>query len=127
MVCEVYYGKHGPFDGYGDRCNLNEIAAGTAVQFSILGMSTTFCGTWNLFVSGWQVKRWGPRTALVLQTSIPAIRVATQIVGLWFGGQTGIWIIQSTQVITILGGPAGYMLVSSRGPPGTCPRTSSSI
>ena len=28
------------------------------------------------------------------------------------GGQAGIWIIQLTQVITILGGPAGYMCVA---------------
>lgn len=66
-------------------------------------------GTWNLFVSGQQVKTWGPRTALMLPTSIPAIRVATQIIGVVTGGQIGIWIIQITQVITILGGPAGYM------------------
>lgn len=62
-----------------------------------------------MFVSGWQIKRWGPRAALVLQTSIPGLRVATQIVGVMVGGQAGIWIIQLTQVITILGGPAGYM------------------
>lgn len=62
-------------------------------------------------MSGHQVKRWGPRAALVLQTFIPAIRVAAQIVGVFAGGQAGIWIIQLTQVITILGGPAGYMCV----------------
>ncbi len=58
-----------------------------------------------------QVKRWGPRTALVLQTLIPAIRVATQLLGVAVGGQGGIWIIQISQVITILGGPSGYMFV----------------
>ncbi|OAA59572.1 Major facilitator superfamily domain, general substrate transporter [Niveomyces insectorum RCEF 264] len=111
MECDVYYDHHPPFTGVGDRCSRNEIAAGTATQFSILGMSTTFCGTWNLFVSGHQVKKWGPRAALILQTSIPAVRVATQIVGVVAGGQAGIWIIQLTQVITVLGGPAGYILV----------------
>lgn len=111
MECDVYYSNHPPFTGTGDRCSLNEIAAGTATQFSILGMSTTFCGTWNLFVSGWTVKRWGPRFALVLQTFIPAIRVATQILGVIAGGKSGIIIIQCTQLITILGGPAGYILV----------------
>lgn len=45
MVCDDYYSKHPPFDGIGDRCGLNQIAAGTAAQFSILGMSTTLCGT----------------------------------------------------------------------------------
>lgn len=111
MECDVFYSNHPPFTGTGDRCSRNEIASATAQQFTILGISTTFCGTWNLFVSGKQVKQWGPRTALILQTSIPAIRVATQIVGVYAGGQVGIWIIQVTQLITIFGGPAGYILV----------------
>lgn len=111
MECDVYYETHPPYTGLGDRCSLNEIAAGTAKQFSILGMSTTFCGTLNLFVTGWMVKKWGPRFALVLQTFIPAIRVSTQVLGVIAGGMAGINIIQSTQLITILGGPAGYILV----------------
>ncbi|KAI3392699.1 hypothetical protein diail_5299 [Diaporthe ilicicola] len=111
MECDVYYETHPPHTGPGDRCSINEIAAGTATQFSILGMSTTFCGTLNLFVTGWSIKRWGPRFALVLQTFIPAIRVATQVAGVLAGGNAGITIIQTTQLITILGGPAGYILV----------------
>lgn len=111
MECDVYYETHPPYTGPGDRCAINEIAAGTATQFSILGMSTTFCGTLNLFLTGWTVKKWGPRFALVMQTFIPAIRVATQIVGVLAGGAAGITIIQTTQLITILGGPAGYILV----------------
>ncbi|KAJ4394782.1 hypothetical protein N0V93_004002 [Gnomoniopsis smithogilvyi] len=111
MECDVYYESHPPYLGTGDRCALNEIAAGTATQFSILGMSTTFCGTLNLFVTGWMVKKWGPRFALVLQTFIPATRVSTQILGVIAGGNAGITIIQSTQLITVLGGPAGYILV----------------
>ncbi|KAF7561350.1 hypothetical protein G7046_g2790 [Stylonectria norvegica] len=90
---------------------LDEIAAGTAMQFSILGMSTTLCGTLNLFITGWVVKKFGPRTALIAQTLVPAIRVATQIIGVMAGRQTGMIIIQSTQLITVLGGPAGYILV----------------
>ncbi len=78
-------------------------------------LTSTQKGTWNLFVTAWQVKRWGPRTALILQTVIPAIRVATQIIGVVAGGQAGIWIIQITQMITIWGGPAGYMCVSQPG------------
>lgn len=111
MECDVYYETHPPHVGPGDRCALNDIAAGTATQFSLLGMSTTFCGTLNLFLTGWTVKRWGPRRALVLQTFIPAIRVATQVLGVLAGGAAGITIIQATQLITILGGPAGYILV----------------
>lgn len=45
MECDVFYDTHPPYQGTGDRCSRNEIAAGTATQFSILGMSTTFCGT----------------------------------------------------------------------------------
>lgn len=44
MTCDSYYDTHPPFEGPGDRCSRDEIAAGTATQFSILGMSTTFCG-----------------------------------------------------------------------------------
>ena len=109
MECDVFYSKHPPFAGIGDRCSRNEITAGTATQFSILGISTTFCGTLNLFVSGWMVKRYGPRSALVLQTVIPALRVLTQILGVQAGGEAGIIIIQATQLVTILGGPAGYV------------------
>lgn len=111
MECDVYYETHPPFTGPGDRCSINEIAAGTATQYSILGMSTTFCGTLNLFVTGWTVKRWGPRFALIVQTFVPGIRVLAQISGVIAGGKAGINIIQGTQLITILGGPAGYILV----------------
>lgn len=44
MVCDEFYDHHPPFEGPGQRCSRDEIAAGTATQFSILGMSTTLCG-----------------------------------------------------------------------------------
>jgi hypothetical protein len=109
MVCDDYYSHHSPFDGAGDRCNRNDIAAETAVQFSILGMTTTFCGTINLFVAGWTVKKFGPRLALLVQILVPAIRVAWQILAVMAGGATGIAIFQATQLITVIGGPVGYM------------------
>ncbi|KAJ4127940.1 hypothetical protein NW768_008223 [Fusarium equiseti] len=74
-------------------------------------MSTTFCGTMNLFLAGWTAKKFGPRAALLVQIFIPAIRVVTQILGVLTGKQEGMLIIQATQLITILGGPAGYILV----------------
>lgn len=111
MECDIYYESHPPYTGDGDRCSVNEVAARTATQFSILGMSTTFCGTLNLFVTGWTVKRWGPRFALFLQTLIPAIRTCCQIIGILAGGEACITIIQTTQLITVLGGPVGYILV----------------
>ena len=47
MECDVFYDNHPPYEGAGERCSRNEIAAGTAAQISILGMSTTICGTTN--------------------------------------------------------------------------------
>lgn len=111
MECEAFYQHQMPFNGVGDRCSRNEIDAGTATQVSILGLSTTLCGIINLFVAGWEIRKWGPKQALVLQTLFPAIRVATQVVAVTLGGRTGIAIIQTTQLISILGGPAGYLLV----------------
>ncbi|KAF5560220.1 major facilitator superfamily transporter [Fusarium napiforme] len=111
MTCDSFYESHPPYDGPGDRCSRDEIAAGTATQYSILGMSTTFCGTLNLFVAGWTSKKFGPRAALLCQILIPAARVVTQILGVVAGGEKGMIIIQATQLITILGGPAGYILV----------------
>lgn len=111
MECEIYYDTHPVYAGRGDRCAVNDIAARTATQFSLLGMSTTFCGTLNLFITGWTIKRWGPCFALVLQTLIPALRTCCQIVGILAGGAACITIIQATQLVTILGGPAGYILV----------------
>ncbi|KAH7307984.1 major facilitator superfamily domain-containing protein [Stachybotrys elegans] len=111
MTCDDFYDSHPPWTGPGDRCTRDEIAAGTAAQFSILGMTTTLCGTVNLFLAGWLVKRLGPRAVLVIQTLVPAVRVAAQILGVVAGKRTGMIIIQSTQLITIFGGPAGYILV----------------
>ncbi|GKU20016.1 unnamed protein product [Fusarium langsethiae] len=111
MTCDSFYDSHPPYNGPGDRCSRDEIASGTATQFSILGMSTTFCGTLNLFLAGWTAKRFGPRVALLMQIFIPAIRVVTQILGVLTGKREGMLIIQLTQLITIFGGPAGYILV----------------
>ncbi|KAI6279460.1 hypothetical protein MCOR28_000865 [Pyricularia oryzae] len=116
MVCDVYYDEehHDPYqgtDGKRDRCDRNEIAARTAAQLAILAVSTTLCGTCNLFISAWQAKTLGPRAALMIQVFIPAIRVAAQIFGVLLGGQKGIITFQATQVITTFGGPAGYILI----------------
>ncbi|KAM0257126.1 hypothetical protein ACHAQJ_004591 [Trichoderma viride] len=113
MVCDEYYDHHPPFEGPGQRCSRDEIAAGTAAQFSILGMSTTLCGTLNLFIAGWTVKKIGPRAALMIQTIVPALRVLAQIIGVVAGKRTGMLIIQSTQLVTIIGGPAGYILITN--------------
>ncbi|KAJ3494788.1 hypothetical protein NLG97_g3842 [Lecanicillium saksenae] len=111
MTCDAFYDEHPPYTGDGDRCARNEIAAGTATQFSILGITTTLCGTINLFIAGWTVKKWGAKTAILFQTFVPAVRVLAQIIGVFAGKKTGMSIIQSTQLITVFGGPVGYILV----------------
>ena len=60
-------------------------------------------------MAGWTVKKFGPKAALLVQIFVPAIRVVTQIIGVVAGKSEGMMIIQATQLITILGGPAGYM------------------
>ncbi|EEU38766.1 uncharacterized protein NECHADRAFT_82986 [Fusarium vanettenii 77-13-4] len=111
MECEIFYQTHPPYTGIGDKCSRDEVAAATATQFSILGMTTTLCGTLNLFVAGWLAKRLGPRAALLIQTLVPAIRASAQILGVTAGGWPGIIIFQCTQLIAIVGGPAGYVLI----------------
>lgn len=74
-------------------------------------MSTThnLAGILNLFVARWQVQRFGPRAALLVQILIPAIRVAVQMPAVLGGESFGIIMLQASQFITIFGGPAGYM------------------
>ena len=44
------------------------------------------------------------------QVFFPAVRLAIQNIGVMTGGAKGIMIVQCSQIITILGGPAGYLL-----------------
>ncbi|KUJ13212.1 MFS general substrate transporter [Mollisia scopiformis] len=110
MTCDAYYETH-PEPGPGfDRCSNHEIEAGTARAVSLVGASTTFFGVINLFVTGWSIKRFGIKTSLAIQVFWPAVRLAVQNVGVDTGSGTGILIIQLSQIITIIGGPAGYLL-----------------
>jgi hypothetical protein len=111
IECDIYYETHPPYEGTGDKCSVDWVAAQMAIQMSIIGMCTTFFGTFNLFVAGWSVKRWGPRLALILQLVFSGTRVAIQTVGIYIGGQEGIIIIACSQMVTVLGGPAGYILI----------------
>jgi MFS family permease len=111
MTCEAYYDEHEPPpSGTEDRCSVHEIEASTATAVAILGFSTTFFGIFNLFVTGWGIKRFGVKATLVSQIFCPAIRLAVQNLGVMTGGASGILIIQCSQIITIIGGPAGYLL-----------------
>ncbi|KAG9248995.1 major facilitator superfamily domain-containing protein [Calycina marina] len=110
MTCEAYYDDHPEHVGGGERCSVREIEAATARAVSLLGTSTTFFGVINLFIAGWNIKRFGVKTALAMQVFFPAVRLAVQNLGVMTGGSDGIKIIQWSQIINILGGPAGYVL-----------------
>lgn len=111
MECEEFYGHHDTGDLLGGRCSRSEINAGTATQVSILGLSTMFCSVFNLFYAGWQIKNWGPKVVLVLQTAFPALRVGIQVVGVSLGARNGIIIVQCSQLVSLIGGISGYLLV----------------
>lgn len=111
MTCDSFY-DYGPGlenELAAGRCSRREIDSATATQVSVLGMTTSLCGIVNLFICGALIKRWGTRWALVSQTSLLAVRVACQIVAVSVGGRDGIILMQSTQLIGIVGGPRGYM------------------
>lgn len=110
MTCEEYYKTHEPFIGDGDRCSLNEIEATTAKAVSLLGTTTTIFGVMNLIWAGWTIKRFGVKAALIQQTIWPALRLCCQITAVTIGAKEGMIIIQVTQFICALGGPAGYLL-----------------
>ncbi|KAI0544986.1 hypothetical protein F4679DRAFT_562660 [Xylaria curta] len=111
MVCEEFYKHAPPYEGDGDRCARNEIDAGAAVQFAIMGSATVFCGITNLFVAGWEMRKYGPKKALAIQTFFPAIRVVIQATSLFIGARTGLIIMQLSQLTGVWGGPAGYILI----------------
>ncbi|KAI1331670.1 major facilitator superfamily transporter [Xylariaceae sp. FL0255] len=115
MECQIFYESHPgslpPDLSPAVQCQRREIDAGMALQFSILGMSTSLSGVFNLFVCGYFIKIMGPRWAFVTQTSLLGLRVSTQIVGVTVGGRTGEIIFQVGQAIGIIGGPRGFTLV----------------
>ncbi|KAF1988875.1 MFS general substrate transporter [Aulographum hederae CBS 113979] len=112
MTCEEYYKYHEepPPSATTGRCDNHEIEAITSFQVALLGASTTFFGVLNLFITGWTIKRLGIKRALLIQIFWPAVRLLVQNVGVVLGAAPGIITIQSSQVLTIVGGPAGYLL-----------------
>lgn len=93
-----------------DRCGIRDIEADTARSVALLGASTTLFGVANLFVTGWSIKKFGIKSALLQSVFWPVVRLTIQNIGVQVGGASGIIIIQCSQVITIIGGPAGYVL-----------------
>jgi Major Facilitator Superfamily len=111
MTCEAYYENphhHPPADK--DRCSVHAIESGTAKAVALLSGSTTLFGVINLFVTTWSIKRFGIKTSLAIQVFWPAVRLTVQNIGVMVGSDLGILIIQCSQIITIVGGPAGYLL-----------------
>lgn len=114
MTCDEYYKHHKlpPLGtpAYEARCNIHSIEGSTARAVALLGSGTTFFGVANLFVTGWIIKAWGIKRALVISVLWPAVRLLIQNIGVMTGAGLGILIIQLSQIITIVGGPAGYLL-----------------
>ena len=109
MTCEEYYKSH--LDpGTPDRCKISSIEASTAKSVALLGAGTTIFGVINLFWTGWCIKRFGIKFALLTSCLWPAVRLAIQNIGVSTGAGVGIIIVQCSQIITVIGGPAGYML-----------------
>jgi len=94
-----------------DRCSKHAIETSTALSISLLGASTTVFGIINLFLTGSLIKRIGVKPTLLIQVFFPALRLLVQNVGVEVWGSTGIIIIQCSQILTIFGGPSGYLLV----------------
>lgn len=108
--CDEYYKTHpdpGPVPG---RCRLPAIDSETARQVALVGAGTTFFGVFNLFFTGWTIKRFGLKPALFISVFWPAVRLLIQNIGVAVGAGEGIIIIQASQIITIVGGPVGYLL-----------------
>lgn len=110
MTCDAYYTNHPEPPSTSIRCENHEIEAGTARAVSLLGASTTLFGVLNIFVTQWTIKKFGIKTALLISVFWPAVRLAVQNAGVEMGGSKGITVVQASQIITILGGPAGYFL-----------------
>lgn len=94
-----------------DRCSIHAIEASTALSISILGATTTVFGILNLFWTGYLIKRIGVKATLFLQVSFPAVRLFIQNVGVEVWGHAGINVVQASQIVSIIGGPSGYLLV----------------
>lgn len=112
MTCDAYYEdpNHVRDPTAKDVCANHEIEASTARSVALLGGSTTLFGLVNLIITGWTIKRLGVKRALAIQIFWPAVRVLVQNIGVSKGSNTGILILQASQIITVAGGPNGYVL-----------------
>lgn len=110
MTCDEYYKTHPGSPSDPGACKVHEIEAGTARAVALLGTSTTLFGVVNLFFTGWTMKAFGVKKALLLTVFFPAVRLAIQNIGVMTGAGLGIIIVNCSQMITVVGGPVGYLL-----------------
>jgi MFS family permease len=132
MTCDAYYKNHPPGAVHGaapdpvfstsqwqwqpqilgesDRCSIRPIESSTALSVSLLGASTTIFGTGNLFLTGALIKRIGVKPTLMTQILFPALRLLVQNIGVEVWGNTGMIIVQCSQIVSFAGGPSGYLL-----------------
>lgn len=111
MTCDDYYTRHPGHPGAAyQHCKVHQIEADTARSVALLGASTTLFGVVNLFFTGWTMKAFGVKKALQLSVFFPAVRLAIQNIGVETGSGLGIIIVQCSQIITVVGGPVGYLL-----------------
>ncbi|KAF2627097.1 MFS general substrate transporter [Macroventuria anomochaeta] len=112
MTCDAYYEhpRHMRDPLAKDACAKHEVEASTARSIALLGGSTTLFGLLNLLVTGWTIKRLGVKRALIIQIFWPAVRLLVQNIGVSKGSSAGVLILQASQIITIVGGPNGYVL-----------------
>lgn len=80
ITCDYLYedGTLPPYTGDDDRCATREIESQTAADISLMVTFTTASGVLNLITTGWYMRRWGVRTALVMQTLWPCLRNVCQ-------------------------------------------------
>jgi MFS family permease len=93
-----------------DRCSNHAIESSTALFVAVLGATTTVFGLINLFVTGGLIKKIGVKPTLTINVFVPAVRLFIQNIGVEVWGKAGIYVIQCSQIITIFGGPSGYVL-----------------
>ena len=93
-----------------DRCSIHAIEASTALSIALLSASTTLFGLLNLFLTSSLIKRIGVKPTLLIQVFFPAIRLLVQNIGVEVWGSVGIIIVQCSQIVSVLGGPSGYLL-----------------
>ena len=109
MSCDEYYAASANKEP--DRCaGVPAIDSATAKAISLLAASNTLFGVFNLFLTSWTIKKIGVKRALLIQVFFPAARLLIQNIGVETGRGVGIMIIQCSQITTIVGGPAGYLL-----------------